>query len=157
MITQIIRFINIIVVALLAGTSFGIWVGLNPAGYSASTYIEQQQHLVRSLQLLLVSLVIFATLVTIVSAILQRKNRKIFIALIFVALFLLSCIIITRFGNLPIQKEMLTWNASSIPENWTTLRDKWWTFHVMRTIAELIALVLVAWTSVQKPLIKNHI
>ncbi|MEO7444292.1 MAG: DUF1772 domain-containing protein, partial [Ferruginibacter sp.] len=133
------------------------WVGLNPAGYSASTYIEQQQHLVLSLQLLLVSLVIFATLVTIVSAILQRKNRQIFIALIFVALFLLSCIIITRFGNLPIQKEMLIWNASSIPENWTTLRDKWWTFHVMRTIAELIALVLVAWTSVQKPLIKNHI
>ncbi len=151
---SIIRFINIILVALLAGTSFGIWMGFNPMNYSASTYIEQQQHLVLSLQTLLVSLVIIATLVTFASAFLQRKNRKIFIALIFAALFLLSCIVITRLGNLPIQKEMLTWNANSFPENWTTLRDKWWAFHVTRTIAELIALVLVAWTGVQKQLIK---
>ncbi|HEV8080008.1 MAG TPA: DUF1772 domain-containing protein, partial [Chitinophagaceae bacterium] len=122
----------------------------NPMNYSASTYIEQQQHLVLSLQTLLVSLVIIATLVTFASAFLQRKNRQILVALIFAALFLLSCIVITRLGNLPIQKEMLTWNANSFPENWTTLRDKWWAFHVMRTIAELIALVLVTWTSVQK-------
>ena len=154
MMTSIIRFLNIILVALLAGTSFGIWIGFNPMNYSASTYIEQQQHLVASLQTMLVSLVIIATLLTIASAFLQRKNRNNFIALIFAALFLLSCIFITRLGNLPIQKEMLTWSANYFPENWTTLRDKWWTFHVMRTIAELIALVLVAWTSFQKQLIK---
>lgn len=149
-----IRFINIILVALLARTSFGIWIGFNPMNYSASTYIEQQQHLVLSLQTLLVLLVIIATLVTITSAILQRKNRKRFIALIFAALFLLSCIIITRFGNLPIQQQMLAWKANSFPENWTTLRNKWWTFHVIRTIAELIALLIVAWTSIQKQQIK---
>ncbi|HEV8080530.1 MAG TPA: hypothetical protein VGP43_07455, partial [Chitinophagaceae bacterium] len=68
MTTSIIRFINIILVALLAGTSFGIWMGFNPMNYSASTYIEQQQHLVLSLQTLLVSLVIIATLVTFASA-----------------------------------------------------------------------------------------
>jgi hypothetical protein len=45
---------------------------------------------------------------------------------------------------------MLTWNVNSFPENWTTLRDKWWTLHIMRTIAELIALALVTWTNVQK-------
>ena len=150
MITSIIRFSNIILVALLAGTSFGILIGFNPMKYSVSTYIEQQQHLVLSLQTLLVSLVIIATLVTITSAFLQRKNKNVFIALLFAALFLLSCIFITRFGNLPIQTEILTWKANSFPENWTILRDKWWTFHIMRTIAELIALALVAWTSVQK-------
>ena len=150
MITSIIRFTNIILVALLAGTSFGIWMGLNPINYSVSTYLEQQQHLVSSLQNLLVTLVVIATLVTIASAFLQRQNKPVFIALLFAAGFLVSCIIITRFGNLPIQKEMLTWNANSFPENWTMLRDKWWNFHIMRTITELIALVLVAWTSVQK-------
>lgn len=148
--TTSIRFINIILVALLAGTSFGIWMGLNPTNYSASTYIEQQQHLVLSLQTLLVLLVIIATLVTIASAFFQRNNRRIFIALVFASLLLLSCIFITRLGNLPIQKQMLTWNSNSLPKNWTALRDKWWTFHIMRTIAELIALVLVAWASVHK-------
>lgn len=154
MIISIIRSVNIILVALLTGTSFGIWVGLNPMNYSVSTYIEQQQHLVLSLQTLLVSLVIIATLVTITLAYLQRRNKNVFIPLLFAAVFLVSCMVITRSGNLPIQTEILKWNANSYPENWTIFRDKWWTFHIMRTIAELISLVLVAWASVQKQLIK---
>ncbi|MEO7801533.1 MAG: DUF1772 domain-containing protein [Ginsengibacter sp.] len=145
-----IRFANIILAALLAGASFGILVGFNPMHYSASTYIEQQKNLVLSLNTLMVWLVIITTLVTIVSAFLQRKNKTVFITLLVAAAFFASCIFISRLGNLPIQNEMLTWSANSIPFNWTMFREKWWSFHIMRTVAELIALVLVAWTSVQK-------
>ena len=145
-----IRFANIILAALLAGTSFGILVGFNPMHYSASTYIEQQKNLVLSLNTLMVSLVIIATLVTIVSAFLQRRNKTVFITLLVAAAFFASCIFISRLGNVPIQNEMLTWNANSIPANWTVFRDKWWSFHIMRTVAELIALVLVTWASIQK-------
>jgi cbb3-type cytochrome oxidase subunit 1 len=147
MTTTFIRFLNIILVALLAGTSFGIWIGFNPIDYSASTYVEQQQHLVTSLNTLMVALVIVATLVTVASAILHRQNKTVFYTLIFAAAFLASCIFISRLGNLPIQTEMLSWNSTSLPVNWTDMRDRWWTFHIMRTIAELIALLLVAWTS----------
>lgn len=147
---SIIRFLNIILVALLAGTSFGIWAGFNPMQYSASTYIEQQQHLVKSLNNLMVGLVIAGTLVTIASAYIQRQNKDVFFALLLAAVFLISCIFITLFGNLPIQKQMLNWNATSLPENWTILRDKWWGFHVLRTIVELIALAIVAWLSSQR-------
>lgn len=38
-----IRFVNLILAALLAGTNFGIWMGFNPSNYSPSTYLEQQQ------------------------------------------------------------------------------------------------------------------
>jgi hypothetical protein len=145
-----IRFINIILTALLAGTSFGIWVGLNPKNYSPTTYIEQQQNLVSSLNTLMVSLVILATLVSLLSAYLNRNRKSVFIALLFASAFFASCIFISRFGNFPIQIEMLTWKAEYLPDNWTSLRDKWWTLHITRTIAELLALVLVAWTSVQK-------
>ena len=148
--TTLIRFTNIVIAALLAGTSFGIWMGLNPENYSASTYLEQQKNLVGSLHTLMVSLVIVATIITLVSAFLQRKNRMIFLLLIFAAIFFASCIFISRLGNLPIQKEMLTWDVVSLPNNWTALRDKWWMLHVLRTIAELIALVLVSWASVMK-------
>lgn len=150
MTTLFIRFTNIIIAALLAGTSFGIWIGLNPLNYSASTYIEQQNNLVLSLNTLMVSLVVFATVVTVASAYLQRKNKLIFITLLFAAASFASCILISRFGNLPIQEEILTWNPNSPPDNWTILRDKWWSFHIMRTIAELVALVLIAWASIQK-------
>lgn len=149
MAVSIIRFINIIIAALLAGTSFGIWVGFNPMNYSPPTYIEQQQNMVLSLNTLMVALVIIATLVTVLSAYIQRKNKIVFITLIFAALCFASCIFISRFGNLPVQQQMLNWNADLIPNNWTMLRDKWWSFHIMRTVAELVALILVTWTSVQ--------
>ena len=142
-----IRFLNIILAALLAGTSFGIWVGLNPHDYSSVTYLEQQQHLVQSLNTLMVSLVIAATIVTVISALLQRNNKTVFITLLIAAVFFASCIFISRFGSLPIQTEMLNWKAESLPSDWTSLRDKWWTLHIMRTVAELIALTLIAWTT----------
>ena len=143
------KFSTIIFAALLAGTSFGIWFGMNPTSYSASTYIEQQQNLVRSLNTLMISLVVIATVATLVSAFLQRQNKSVFITLLLAAAFFISCMVITRIGNVPIQTEMLKWTTDSLPDNWTMLRDKWWSFHRMRTIAELAALVLIAWTVVQ--------
>lgn len=150
MVISFIRFANVIIAALLAGTSFGIWFGLNPSHYSPSTYLEQQQQLVSSLNTLMVSLVVVATLVTVTSAYLQRTNRIVFAILSFAALCFASCIVISRFGNLPIQTEMATWSVNSLPADWTDLRDKWWSYHKIRTIAELLALALVTGASIQK-------
>lgn len=145
-----IRFVNVILAALLAGTSFGIWMGFNPSYYSSSTYVEQQQHLILSLHTLMLSLVILATLVSLFSAYMHRKNKADFILLILAGVAFISCIYISWFGNYPIQMEMLRWRADTLPANWMQLRDDWWHYHIMRTIAELIALVLVVWISVKQ-------
>ncbi len=145
----LLRFLNIMLAALLAGTSFGIWLGFNPINFSASTYVEQQQNLVLSLNTLMVAMVFATTAITLISALLQRKNKTVLGALLLAAALFISCIIITRFGNVPIQTEMLKWTVNKLPENWTELRDKWWSFHITRTVVELIALALVAWTIVQ--------
>lgn len=144
-----IQFFNIIVAALLAGTSFGIWMGFNPTNYSTSTYVEQQQNLLHSLNTMMIALVIIATAITLISAFLQRKNKPVLCALLLAAVFFISCILITRFGNVPIQKQILNWTIDTVPGNWMMLRDKWWSFHIMRTITELIALGFIAWTMVQ--------
>lgn len=83
-----IRFVNLILAALLAGTSFGIWMGLNPHNYSPSTYLEQQNQLVQSLNTTMITLVIAVTVITIFSALLQRKNKTIFITLLIASAFL---------------------------------------------------------------------
>jgi len=150
MITPIIRFLNIILAALLAGVSFGIWIGFNPMNLSAEGYLEQQQNMLLALRVLMISLVIGATIITIVSAILQKNNKSVFITLLIAALFFIACIIITRFGNKPIDDTIITWTKDSLPDNWTVLRNKWWSFHVMRTIAELVALFLVTLTSIKR-------
>ena len=150
MIISAIRFLNIIVAALLAGISVGIWIGFNPLDLSPSTYIEQQQNTIRSLNVLMISLVVFATVITIISAFLQKGNKENLIVLLIASLFFISCILISRFGNQPINKIIMTWTTDSLPANLSELRDKWWSFHIMRTIAELIALFLVTWISIKK-------
>jgi hypothetical protein len=147
---SIVRFINIIVAALLAGISLGIWIGSNPANFSTSTYIELQQNTIRSLNVLMISLVIFATVLTVISAFLQKSNKTVFITLLIAAAFFLMCILISRFGNQPINKIIMTSTTHSIPENLDALREKWWAFHKIRTITELIALSLVTWPSISK-------
>lgn len=148
--TTIVRFINIILVALLAGISFGIWIGFNPSGLSAFTFIEQQQNMLHSIRSFLISLVVVATLITILSAYLQKTNKSAFISLLIAAIFLIACILITRFGNKPIDDLVITWTKDTIPDNWAELRDKWWSLHILRTIAEMLALFIITWTSIDK-------
>jgi uncharacterized membrane protein len=148
--TTLIRFTNIILAALLAGVSFGIWIGFNPDNLSVSTYVEQQQNMIRSLSVLMASLVVIAAVITILSSFLQRKNKTVFITLLIAAIFLIACIFISVLGNKPINDVVLTWTSNTIPADWKIFRDKWWSSHIMRTITELIALALVTWTSVRK-------
>lgn len=149
MVNAVFRFLNFILAALLAGVSFGIWIGFNPMRLSQLAYLEQQQNTIGSLKVLMITLVIFATLITFISAFLQRKRKGIFVSLIIGGLFFIVCIIITKFGNLPIDNVMMTWTPDTMPSNWMDLRDKWWSFHIMRTLAELVALFLVTWSGVR--------
>ena len=150
MITSIIRFLSIILAALLAGVSFGIWIGFNPMDLPASIYVEQQQNMIQALRILMVLLVLIATIITIISAFLQKSNKTVFIALLLAAIFFIACILITRFGNKPIDDMVLTWTSDTIPDNWVELRNKWWSLHLFRTIAELAALSIVTWTQIKK-------
>ena len=148
--TALVRFLNIIVAGLLAGVSFGIWIGFNPSGLSPSTFIEQQQNMLQSLRTLMVSLVVIATLITMLSAYLQKHDKPTFISLIIAGVFFIACILITLFGNKPIDDIVITWTKEAIPNNWLDLRDNWWSFHILRTLAEIIALLLVTWASIRK-------
>ena len=152
MIVFIIRLLNIMLAALLAGVSFGIWIGFNPMLLSASAYVEQQQNMLVSLRVLMVSLVVIATIVTVLSAFLQKRERAAFISLLMAAVLFFTCILITRFGNKPIDDQVLTWTTSSLPGDWTELRDQWWSYHKMRTIAELGAFIIVVWNGIAKTL-----
>lgn len=147
---SILRFLNIIIVALLAGVSLGIWMGFNPAHLTSTTYVEQQQNMLGALRVVMVVLVFVATILTIVAAFVQRNHKVTFFMLLTASLFLIGCILITRFGNKPIDDIVMGWTIDSIPANWTEMRDDWWFLHKARTLTELIALCLITWTSIKR-------
>lgn len=146
---DIARFASVIFTALIAGGTFVIWTGFDPAPFSPATYIEQQQNAIRGLNVLMPVLGGLAIVSTLVCAWQQRKRRSVFVLLIVGMVFLILGGLITRFGNQPINDIVMTWNAANPPASWTELRDQWWGLHRLRTICSLIALVLVTWSNVR--------
>lgn len=143
----IVRFANVVFAALIAGGMFVIWAGYDPATLSPSTYVEQQQNAIHALNVLMPVLGAITVVLTLVSAFLQRNDRKTFVLLI-AAAFLIVSGLLTRIGNQPINAIVMTWDMARPPANWTELRDQWWGFHRLRTISGLVALILITWASV---------
>ena len=150
MTTVIIRFLSIIMAGLLAGILLGISLGYNPKNLSVPTYIEQQQNAIKALNTLMPLLGLITIILTLASAFLQKDNKTIFITLLIATLTLVITGLITRLGNQPINSILMTWNKASVPSNWTELRDKWWSLHLIRTVMTLIAFILISWTAVRK-------
>lgn len=150
MTTIIVRFLNVIMIALVAGTIFGIWIGYNPKDLSAPTFIEQQQSAINALNTLMPLLGLITIVLTLTSAFLQQKEKSTFAILLIATVFLLISGLTTRLGNQPINSVVMTWDMNAAPENWTTLRDQWWSYHIVRTLSALIALCLIVWTSIKK-------
>jgi len=141
---RIIRFINTLTAALLVGIVFGVWAGFNPFDLSAVAYIEQQQNLIRQLNVPKPAFGFITILITLVAAFLHRNNKQI-MALHIIAVFLIITGLITRFGNQVINAQVITWNSMDPPGNWKTVRDQWWIFHCYRTVMALAALGILLW------------
>ena len=148
--TFTVQFINIIMAGLIAGIVFGIWIGYNPKTFSVTTYIEQQQGAIRALNTLMPVLGLITGILTLISAFQQRDNKSVFITLLFAVAFIVISGLVTRFGNQPINSIVMTWDVNTPPSNWETLRDKWWSFHIVRTITSFMAFCLIAWANIRR-------
>ena len=146
----ILRFLNILMAGLIAGTLFGIWIGYNPQNLSASTYIEHQQSVIKALNTLMPLLGLITIILTLVSAFMQRDSKTVFISLLIAAVLLIVSGLVTRFGNQPINSIIMTWNKADIPDNLIDLRDKWWSLHIIRALTAIVAFCLIVWTSIRK-------
>ena len=143
MTATIIRFIDLLLVALLAGTTFGIWLGFDSAGLSATTYVELQQHAIRALNTLLPATGALCIALTLILAVAARRSPRARYLLIAAAACMVAAGVVTRFGNQPITAQVMTWVANAPPANWTEFRDWWWQWHTVRTVAQVAALALL--------------
>lgn len=137
-----IRFILVLLLSLLVGTTFGIWVGFNPLSLSAAAYVEQQQNAIRSLNTLLPVMGAVCILLAAWLAIQSKDDARSRYPLTAAVGCLVVAGLVTRFGNQPINAEVITWSAQSPPANWAQLRDAWWQWHVVRTLAGILGLSL---------------
>jgi uncharacterized membrane protein len=142
MIVNVVRFLLLVTLALLVGTMFGIWVGYNPAGLSATAYVEQQQNTIRSLNTLLPAMGATCIALAIILAVLSKGSPRSRYLLIAAVVLMLVAALVTRFGNQPINAVVMQWNPQAPAANWAELRDQWWHWHVVRSVAGIGALVV---------------
>lgn len=137
-----IRFALLLLLAVLVGTMFGIWLGFDPSYLSAGAYIEQQQNLVRSLNALLPLVGLLCIALALVLAFRSPLPRVRYL-LVTAAACLIAAASITRLGNQPIDALLLHWTPDAPPRDWVTWRDRWWRLHEIRTVLGVAAYMLV--------------
>lgn len=140
---RLLDFVSVLLAALVAGTTFGILFGYNPAGISGPAYVEVQQEAIRGLNVLIPALGGLAILCTVFDAWLSRASRGRAGLLIIAACFFVAAAVITRFGNQPINSIVAAWNAKQPPSEWQSLRDQWWQWHVIRTWITVVGLAIL--------------
>ncbi len=140
MIVMIILFIDLLLVSLLVGAMFGVWLFFNPVGLSTAFYVELHQHGIRKLNTPMPRLGAVCTFLTIALAILERGNHTVCYLLVATVVCLVAGGMITRFLNQPINSQVMTWSIQAPPSNWTELRDQWWKWHVLRTLVGISCL-----------------
>lgn len=137
-----VRFVSLLLTSLLAGTMFGIWLGFNPAALTAGAYIEMQQNAIRALNTSLPVLGAVCILLTIALAMLTKDDKRGRYLLVGAAVCLMIAGLITRFANQPINAVVMTWTPQAPAADWSELRDVWWRWHILRTVAAICALAL---------------
>ena len=138
-----VRFVLLMLVALLVGTMVGIWAGFNPAGLSPSAYVEQQQNAIRAFNVLLPAVGAGCILLALLLAFMSAGDPSRRYLLVAVAALLVVAGLVTRFGNQPINAIVVTWSAQAPAANWAQLRDEWWQWHIVRSLAGVGALALL--------------
>jgi hypothetical protein len=141
---KIILFGSLLFVGLTAGSAYVVWFVYNPRGMASAFYIESMQHAIRVLTIPLPAVVVLGLLFTAVASFQARNDHAVFWLLATASLSVLAVGLITRFGNIPINNRILTWNSDSPPADWLLVAQKWWRLQTARLILQAAALCLVS-------------
>lgn len=146
-----VTVLNVVLAAILVGIMLALWVGHNPADLPYWVYLQRQQATIQTLNTPMPLLGAATILVTLVSACLRRGQRLACGALVVAALLLVGAGLITRLANQPINAMVMTWLPSQPPADWEQLRDRWWHWHILRTLLGCGALGLLLFVIVGRP------
>ena len=136
---SILLFASLFCVALASGGAFVVWLVYDPASAAGSFWVTLMQHAIQVMRPLAIALNL-GLLLTIVSAVLSRRDGRRFYLLVGASLCLLAAVAVTVVGNWPINGQISTWNPAAPPPNWAQLRDQWWLYHRARAALLMVGL-----------------
>jgi uncharacterized membrane protein len=124
---------------LLAGSFFYAYLNVVPAFYE----VPEEVHFTFRTQLMSHNGIVMPALMglTIVSgvwyALASKHNSKARNLALLSALLALTALLVTRFGNVPINQLMRTWEPTNPPIDWKAILHTWDVYHLIRTLAAM--------------------
>lgn len=140
---MLLQFLAALLFAMVAGSVFGIWRGYDPTTFSATTFLETHQGAVRGLNALLPGMAVASIVLTLALTWLSRGSGGVFWLYLAALLLMAAGGIVTGFFNQPINAQVMSWTADTLPDTWTSLRDTWWNWHLVRTALSVLGLALL--------------
>lgn len=144
-VAKISRFVALLLSALTSGVFFGTRAGLGPSTkqFRQATYVEVQQATIRNLRPVMGTLLpaSVAANLALLAVTTRGTGRSRAAALTAGGLLgQIASLAVTARYELPINSGVLTWSPTTPPPGWQTARDRWNTFHTVRTATSVAAL-----------------
>ena len=143
--TIAVQLLGILLVSLVVGIYWGPWVALTRtlARLDVEIFLPVVRELNANLARLMTVLVPVTLLAQVGLLVVDSARSPVSVTLAAVAFVLfLVTVVVTMATEVPIVKRVITWQTESVPSNWRELRDRWVSFHLLRVIPGLAALVL---------------
>lgn len=134
-------YLHVFLFALVVGVFWGTWFSLSRSmsAISAPTFLEVGHTMIANLggpmAVLMPTTLLSAVPVLVV---LYRLGRRPSFSLLLVGVgLLLVALVITLSVNVPIDYAIDGWTVDTLPPDWTSIRNRWESYHAARTFVSL--------------------
>jgi hypothetical protein len=139
------QFLTITLYALVTGALWGTWLSLGRTmtQFDAATYVADGHHMIANLGSVMPVLMLSTTAGTILVFLLLPRPWPAGAALLTIVAFALlaAVIVVTLTVEVPIDNQVKSWTAITLPADWQDIRARWATFHTVRTFLSVAGLM----------------
>ena len=140
----VLLLLALVCCGLMAGTTFAFWLLGNPARLSYPTFIEYFPAMVRAVRGPLTVLGFSCVLSVAASTVLAWSDGPRFYVVAAALVLCITAWLVTTFGNVPINEQVLAWDSHTAPVDWVRIMSRWWHWHLTRFAAVTGAFGLLA-------------
>ena len=145
---------TVILFALVMGVFWGTWFSLSRTmdQLSGETFIAVGHQMIQNLGVpmaVLLPLALLSALVTLVLLWPARTAAFWWLAAGFA--LMVAALVITLAVEVPIDNQIETWTAATLPGDWRSIQSRWELWHTVRTFASIAAVVAATISAVVAP------
>jgi hypothetical protein len=138
---------TIVLFALVMGVFWGTWFSLSRTmdQLSAETFVAVGHEMIQNLgapMAILLPLSLLSALVTL-ALLWPRRRAAAFRWMTAGFLLMVAALVITLVVEVPIDNQIQTWTAATLPGDWRSIQSRWELFHTSRTFLSIAAVVAV--------------